>query len=289
MSQLTALKRRPLRTSLIAAIAALALLGTSGCDSEGESSAETAKKASATTATYRDYLLEEAERMATWGSQLRYKIKLDIVGGAQSRYASSRVPFGHLKPAMNFFPKLDQRLDASPAGAYPRLERMLWQEESTGSAGLKAASEVLDSTLWFHEEIKTTKLPPQAIIANARHTLDEIATSELQLKADPYSGLDILDASAKLEGVEAAFKAVRPSVLAEDPDLAREFHKQFEVAFAATEAFGIPARKLDQPHPHAPGTSFFISDQLTSEELRPLRDSVERIDALFAQAESVFS
>jgi iron uptake system component EfeO len=265
------------------ALAAVGLLGVSGCGSDAESSADVAKRTAAATEEYRSYLLGNAEHLTTWASQLRHKMRLGVTGGAQSRYASSRVPFGHLQPALNFYPKLDQRLDAPQTGAFPRIERMLW-EERLGRAGLRAAGEILDSTLWLHEEIKTTKLPPAQIMAVARHTLRQIASSDLQLEADPYSGLDILDASADLEGVEAAFKAVRPSLLAEDPDLVEELNRKFNAAFVALEAFGTPAKKLAQPRPSSPGTSFVISDPLPPEELLQLRDSVDRLRTLLAAA-----
>jgi iron uptake system component EfeO len=264
------------------------LLSLSACGSAAESSSETAKKAAAATETYREYLLENASTLVTWSDQLRHKLMLGI-SGAQSRYASARVPFGHLKAVLNSFPALDAHLDAPQRkrsgdrpGAFHRIERTLWKGNADRSA-VKAAGEIIDSTLWLHEKLKTTNLSPTILVANAGRTLAEIAASGLRLEEEPYAEIDMLDASANLEGVEAALKAVRPLVVAQDSDLARQLAKEFTASFAAVEEFGVPARELNQPRPGSPGTSFIISYQITPEELRPLKDSIRRLSALFAQ------
>lgn len=276
------------RNWLAVMTSAMVLLGVSGCGDDGESSAEVTKKEAAAVEIYRGYLLESSEKLTTWTSQLRHKVKLGIIGGAQSRYASSSIPFGRLTPALDFFPKLDQRLDAPRAGAFPRVERLLWQGE-IGSKLARLVNEVFDLNFWFHEEIKTRKLLPATILANARHTLDSIAASDLQLEATPYMKLDTMSASAKLEGVEAAYKAVRPAVLSEDPDLAESLNKEFAAAFVELEEFGVPAKKLDQVRPSSPGTSFINSASLTAEDLKPLTGSIHRLQTYFDQAASALS
>ncbi len=278
---------RPSRIAVCLAVAAVSLgLLAGGCGGGG--STADSREAEAAIAAYRSYLLKNAEKLTTWTTQLRNKFKLGIHGGAQSRYASSQVPLGHLKPALAFFPAESKQLLAQPAGAFPQVERLLWKEGRTGRRGVEEAGRARAAVLLLHEGFKTVPLPPARVVADAEDTLKEIETVDLRLKATPYAQIDLIPTSANLEGVEAAYAAVQPLAAAADPDLAGEIEKEFKAAFSEVEEFGPPAHNLDQPRPSSPGSAFITteSEQVLPADLKPIAKHVAELQLLFKRLAS---
>lgn len=276
----------PRRITGLLAVAAIALvlLSAGGCGGSSESTAS-AGETEAATAAYRDYLLESAEKLTTWTTQLRNKFKLEILGGAESRYSSSLVPLGHLRPALPLFPSLSKRLVDTKAGAFPRIERILWKEQETGHRGVVEAGRAREAVLLLHEQAKTVPLHTSAILANAEGTLREIADVDLRLRATPYAQIDLNPTSANLEGVEAAYAAVKPLALATDPDLAKEISREFKAAFTELERYGPPAHNLKQIRPSSPGTAFITTEneQIKPADLQPLAKHIAHLQSLFKE------
>jgi len=274
----------PTTRFLLIATIALVLSGAGGCGNDSGPSATTGETDTGV-ATYRLYLLVNAEKLTTWATQLRNKFKQDLLGGAQSRFASSQVPLGHLRPALALFPQRNRQLIDPTTGAFPRIERLLWKQASTSRAGMTETSEALDAILLLHEQLKTVPLPPVRILGLSEGALEEIATVDLRLQATPYAHIDLIQASADLEGVEAAYAALRPVAKAEDPDLAHEINTEFKASFAGLEEFGPPAHNLAQPRPSSPGTAFLSTEngQVKRQDLQSIAAPVAELEALFGR------
>ncbi len=257
----------------------LACAGLAGCGSGGESAADAAKSPAAAREAYREYLLESVEAMNAENARLREEIEAGNIDGAKSSFAASQVPFGHLKPALTLS-TVGEALLSPPDGAYPQIERSLWGGGVSGRT-VEAATEAVDSTDRLEKQLRTMDLSPPIVAANGRRTIDEIIALDLELEANPYSHLDVLLASANLEGVKAAFESIRPALAARDRSLPPEMEREFEAAFTALEEFGVPAYKPKGPDGEEPGTAFDSGDQLTPEDLHPVHAAGKKLAALF--------
>jgi len=243
-----------------------------------------------TISRYRAYLRKESAELLTWLRQLRARVAAADRAGAQSRFASSRVPYGHLEPAAELL-GVDVRMDgdsgdpANRSQGYDGLEQALW------SGGMRSAmlpsSRLLADAQELNRRVGTAQLPPREIVAATRRVLDDVTAVELRGKESPYAHLDVADSAAAVEGADAAFDAVRPLLEARDAKLTAALERRFAEAFRTLSDFGILARSSEPQRVNSPGTSFVLFTVRSPAEIANLRHRVEALSELFAQGEAV--
>ncbi|HEX2097319.1 MAG TPA: EfeM/EfeO family lipoprotein [Solirubrobacterales bacterium] len=277
------------RIALPAALIAALVVVLSGC---GEESGTTNREGQAAISRYRAYLEKSADELVTWLGQLRARVAAGDVPGAQSRFASSRVPYGHLEPAAVLF-DLDARMDGRPGAAvsarspgYDGLEHALWSDAGTRNA-IRPASRLLASARELRQRVGGAPLPPGEIVGAARQVLDDVVRVELRGLESPYAHIDVADTAADVEGAEAAFDAVKPLLEAEDAELTAALERRFAAAFRTLSDFGVLARSPEQQRIDSPGTSFVLFTVRSPAEIANLRQRVEAVARLLAQAEEV--
>jgi iron uptake system component EfeO len=279
--------KRPLAVASppgVLVLLAIVLVCLGGC---GGSEAETTRAESEVTvdsAGYRAYLSENVATLETWVGQIRSKIKRRLTTGAQSRYASARVPYGHLEPVAGSM-ELDRKIDGATTG-FHRLERALFTGQLKQQR-MEIASRLLADVEQLRRRLRTTPLSFGSVADGANRTLKEIVASELRLKEERHSKIDLVDAAADLEGVEAAFDLLEPVLSERDPQLAKQITLAFAKTFKAIKPFGTAAREPDQPYASSPGTSFLSSFGLELATLRPLAAAVANLSQLFAKVSAV--
>ncbi len=235
---------------------------------------------------YRSYLEDEAASLLDWTEQLWGQIVVGEVGRAESRYATSRVQYGQLLPAQLMIDHVDQRLnghrvEGRPFTGYHRIERPLFGAEVT--AGLKPVAKTLTLEVRnLPSEIERMPLAPAPLAAATERLLERVVSRQLAGKEEPYSGVDLVDASASIEGAEAAFKAISPSLGAGADSLGREVEAAFRQIYGRLKQFGTPAR-FPQARPAAAGARFVAYDEADRNELKGLRMEVRKLQKLLAE------
>lgn len=244
-----------------------------------------------TISRYRAYLEKESRELLTWLRQLRARVAAGDRAGAQSRFASSRVPYGHLEPAAQLL-GLDVRMDGDPgepptarSQGYDGLERALWS--GTTRSAMAPSSRLLAAAQELNRRVGAAELPPQEIAPAARRVLEDVTAVELRGKESPYAHIDIADTAADVEGAEAAFDAVKPLLEARDAKLNAALERRFAEAFRTLSDFGILARSSEPQRVDSPGTSFVLFTVRSPAEIANLRRRVEAVSELLAQAETV--
>ena len=108
-------------------------------------------------------------------------------------------------------------------------------------------------------------------------------------KEQPNAHIDVADVAANVEGVEAVFKALKPLLLAEDPELAAAIGARLHDTLMRLRDFGVPARDEYQPRVESPGTSFVLYVERSPAEIAWLRRGVDALAALFAEVPDLSS
>ena len=205
------------------------------------------------------------------------EVKKGNVSAAESRYAASRVPFGHLKPFLIAFPALNIRLDAQwderpekQLTGFHLVERLLWTEHPM-KMRLKAIRGLMVDAKQLQKRVRTAELDPEAIARKFNEVLNGPVLRALAGDEEPVAHIDMTDLSADIEGVEAAFRAIEPLLLERQPELAKQIRGRFERFYKEIAPLGIPAREPEQPRALAPGVSFVLYTEDRRSELQKIQ------------------
>jgi iron uptake system component EfeO len=233
---------------------------------------------------YRSVMREDMAHLAAKTDALAGQIEDGELGKAQSRYAMARVRYSRVEPlAEELFGPLDVRIDAGSDQVPPdelagfhRIERAMWRDEETDGLG-PVARRLHADVEELRSGVETAELDPLRIARGASNLIAELPTEMLAGDLEPFADCDLVDAAANVEGAEAAFEAVRPSLAEHDEALVAELEARFQRALSALDEYGTLFRDPEQTRAAAPGASFIIYSEISPSERRKL---AQRIDAL---------
>jgi iron uptake system component EfeO len=240
-------------------------------------------------AAYRAYLDGKSALLIRAVQAMFAEVKDGDVGRAGSRYERARVRYGEVEPYALTFAKLHARIDAQadevPASefrGFHRIERAIWVNESV--TGITPVTrQLLADAKELKRRFETTELTAGRIAEGANDALVNLSTSTLAgMEEQRYARADLVDVAANVEGVDAAFKAVKP-LLAEDEKLPVEVESAIGKLYATIGEYGTLAREADQPRDLSPGVSFVLSTELPTSEIDKIRTQVDALAELFAE------
>jgi iron uptake system component EfeO len=161
------------------------------------------------------------------------------IEAAKAAYPISRRPWERIEPIAGLIEDIDGAVDAREDDfdgpedpefiGWHRLEHHLWELEDVSEAGqfadrLEADLETLAETA------ETIELPPGALTVGAQELIEEVAAPDGKLSGeeDRYSGTDLYDFKANVEGSEAIVELLTPALEEADPDLLATVQGRFE-------------------------------------------------------------
>ena len=158
-------------------------------------------------------------------------------------YPAPRINYERIEPVAETFGDLDPRIDArdndvptSEFGGFHRIEKALWEEDTT--KGMKPVAEGLEEdVLELEEKVKGVKLHAVQIANGANELLTEVSTSKITGEEERYSHIDLVDFKANVEGSQVAFEAVAPLVPPAKQGLVKEIEKDFEAVYTALKPY----------------------------------------------------
>jgi iron uptake system component EfeO len=267
---------------LAVALAAVAILALSlnACGSEEESAA------SVGAVEYRAYLEENAAALVRAVQAMQPELENGEVERAGSRFARARVRYSQVEPAAEAFATLDARINALPGQVpanelrgFHAIERSLFEAGNTAGTAVIGRRLIAD-TKELERRLASVPFSAEQLAAGATTILDEIAQVTLAGKEQPYAGADLVDVSANLEAVAAAYHALEPTLTDEER---QQLQPLLRRAYAGIGAYGVPARDPDQPWDRSPGTQFTVFEELSAAEVKALREQAEALGAAFAE------
>ena len=235
-------------------------------------------------APYRSYLTESAASLVRAVQAMQPELENDEVARAGSRYARARVYYSQVEPAAELSPVLDARINALPGavpakelGGFAAIERSLFEAGSAvGTAAI--GRRLIADTKELRKRIEAASFSATQLAAGAAGILEEISEVTLADREQVYAGADLVDVSANLEAVGAAYRALKPALTEEER---QEIRTLLRHAYAGIAEYGTPARDPDQSRDRSPGAIFVVFDELTRAEVEELRRQSQALGEAF--------
>ncbi len=221
--------------------------------------------------TYRSYLVKQTALLTERTERFAASVKAGDVAKAKSQFAWAREPYERVEPVAEAFgdldPKIDIRInDVAPGDEFTgfhRIERGLWQDDSTKGLG-SIADQLVADVKDLQRRVRTIELEPAQVANGAVELLGEVSKSKITGEEDRYSHTDLADFKANVEGAQAAFDAVEPILTDRDAPLAKLLPAEFLHVYTALK-------------PYEPGGEFISYTKLTASDKRLLSAALDRL------------
>jgi iron uptake system component EfeO len=162
-------------------------------------------------------------------------VKRGDVNTAKQLFPVSRTYWERIEPVAESFGDIDPRVDGRedderdpgvPWTGYHRLEKDLWVtglQPDSGAMGDRLVADLRD----LQTRAATVQLTPVQLANGAKELLDEVATGKITGEEDRYSGTDLWDFRANVDGSQAAIAALRQTIDQRDPALGPTLDARF--------------------------------------------------------------
>ena len=231
----------------------------------------TSPELDAAVASYRTYVVAQAELLQARTKPFVAAVQAGDVAKAKSLYAAARVPYEAIEPVAESFgdldPRIDARIDDVENGqewtGFHRLEHDLWKNGDV-SKDKAVATQLTSDIAKLVDQVQRVDLSADQIGNGAKSLLDEVATSKVTGEEERYSRLDLVDFAANVEGSQVAYQALRPIVLAKDPELVTKIDARFAAVQTNLAQYGS-------------GSNFVLYDALSKSQIRSLAADVDAL------------
>jgi iron uptake system component EfeO len=165
---------------------------------------------------------------------------------ARAAYAPSRQGWERIEPIAGLVEEIDGAVDARVddfAGVddpeftgWHRLEHFLWSLNTTDGAAPFA--DQLDADLQtLKTELAGLEIPPAALAVGSAELIEEVSGGKITGEEDRYSGTDLWDFAANVEGSRQGFDLLTPALEAEDAELVATIDGLFDELDAQLGAY----------------------------------------------------
>ena len=197
-------------------------------------------------AEYKVYVIREVGDLVTKTRSFTDAVKAGRLQEAQSLYAPARQHYERIEPVAELFSDIDKSMDAraddfekkenDPAfGGFHRIEKALFAEKNT--AGMEPlADRLMHDVLQLQSRIGELTIPPNKMVGGAASLIEEVAATKISGEEDRYSGTDLWDFQANVDGAQKIFNLLRPLITPRNPELDARVQANF------TKVDGLLAR-----------------------------------------------
>jgi iron uptake system component EfeO len=219
---------------------------------------------------YREYAIGEIEEFVHATEAFTTAVKSGEIDQAKALYAPARMHYERAEPIAEVFGDLDPKIDAREGdvpeaewGGYHRIEKGLWEENTTKGYEAYAEQLMKDVTL-LRAKVESVEVTPELLVTGAVDLLNEVSTSKVTGEEDRYSHTDLYDFAANVQGAEKIYQLLAPALKEKDSDLAADIEKRF------TEVYSL----LDQ---HKQGEGYKLYTELTESEVKQLSLAIDAL------------
>jgi iron uptake system component EfeO len=188
-------------------------------------------------AEYKVYIIGEVDQLTAKTKIFTDAVIAGDLATAQKLYPSTRVHWERAEPIAELFSDLDGSMDARADDfekkeadpkftGFHRLEKIMFQDKTT--EGTKAIAEKLMSdTLDLQKRIKKLTIEPKDMVGGSHALIEEVAATKISGEENRYSGTDLWDFKANIEGSEKIVELLRPLVEKANPELLKRVDGHF--------------------------------------------------------------
>ncbi len=184
------------------------------------------------TAQYKDYVIAQTVLLETSVKALTDAVRAGEIEAAKQAFGPSREPWERIEPIAELFAKydgvIDSRVDDFLSETDPeftgfhRIEYSIFELNTTD--GISQIADKLDGDiLALTIEIKALDIDPFDMAKGPQILMEEIANGKITGEEDRYSGTDLFDFNANIEGSKAIVDFLRPALLDVKSDLAKRY------------------------------------------------------------------
>ncbi|MFC0406876.1 iron uptake system protein EfeO [Roseomonas elaeocarpi] len=188
-------------------------------------------------AQYKLYVLREARSLVNKVDAFTAAIRAGDLDTARKLYAPTRLPYERIEPIAELFSDLDTSIDSRADDhaeaekdpgftGFHRLEYGLFHENST--EGLAPVADKLKADVAeLQGRIAALTLPPEKVVGGAAALIEEVAATKISGEEERYSGTDLWDFQANMEGARKIVELLRPLLARADAALLAKVEANF--------------------------------------------------------------
>jgi iron uptake system component EfeO len=227
---------------------------------------------------YRKYVEVQTGQLMSMTAKFVSAYKAGKDDEARALSPVTRMHWERIETVAESFGDLDPKLDLREADLEPgqkwtgwhRLEKDLWPARAKSYQPLSKAQRVaysddlVKNTAILHKRVPKLDFSADEIANGSRGLLDEVATGKITGEEEYWSGTDLWDFQANIDGAVVAFEGLRPLLQERDPVLESHIAAKFETVQALLNA-------------QREGNGFKTYDKLTQAEIKELSDAVNAL------------
>ena len=213
---------------------------------------------------FKVYLVTQSAALVQETGRLAEAIKAGDPDAAKAAWLAARLPYKRMETVTGRVADLENAID--PLSDYlekreedpgftgfHRIEYGLWQRGTTDGLG-PVADRLLAKVTALKDRLRGLRLAPEDLAGAAARQAGRLASARIAAGEDRWSGADLPDIEANLDGIARGAGLLLPLVTDAAPDIARAYEERLaaaRAALAATRSDGAdgypPYDKLDKP------------------------------------------
>ena len=185
----------------------------------GQPSGASAALLAEATAGYRTYVINQTAQLKQDTEKFVAALRGGQLQRAKDLFGPARLHYESIEPVAESFGNLDPAIDAwindvsNPRQwtGFHRIERILWQQETTDGTGVYA-TKLMSDVDTLSARVQRIKLQPAQLANGAVELMNEVANSKITGEEDRYSHTDLSDFQGNLSGSREAFELLAPAL-----------------------------------------------------------------------------
>lgn len=190
---------------------------------------------SAETAAYKAWVAGEVDQLLANTEKFVALLNAGKTAEAKKMYPVIRMHYERVEPIAESFGELDPRIDSREADlkpgetwtGYHKIEKILWKQNTTkGTEAL--GKQLLNDIKELRAKVPTADVTGDMMVQGSVDLLNEVSTRKITGSEEIFSGTDLYDFKANIEGAEKIFELLKPKIQAKDPALVTTLTNQFK-------------------------------------------------------------
>jgi iron uptake system component EfeO len=188
-------------------------------------------------AEYKVYVAKEVGDLVEQTKRFAEAVKAGKLDEARNLYAPTRQHYERIEPVAELFSDLDKSMDARADDfelkendptfvGFHRIEKALFADKST--AGMQPlADRLVRDTQDLQNRLDGLTIPPAKMVGGASDLIEEVASTKISGEEDRYSGTDLSDFQANVDGAQKIFSLLRPLIAKQNSELEARIRTNF--------------------------------------------------------------
>jgi iron uptake system component EfeO len=243
---------------------------SAGAQGVSEADIQSTPELEAAVDEYQAYVVDQTNQLVEATALFTGAVIAGNVEEAKETYAPARVHWERIEPIAATLGDLDPNIDAREGDVpddewrgFHRIEQALWVENTT--EGQEEYAQQLQADIeQLQGDVQNLELQPADLVTGSIELLNEVSAGKITGEEERYSRTDLYDIQANVEGSEAAFEALEPSLEEQYPELVAEIEERFAAVYETLD-------------PYREGDSWVPYTDVTENERRQISQSIDAL------------